>query len=90
LAELTREVVGDLRENGYRAKTVTVKIRFRDFETVTRAKTILCFSESEEEIRKAAFACLKRIDLVKKVRLVGARVSHFEKQDPFGRRPPDT
>ena len=50
---------------------------FLDFTTVARAKTVPDFTDSEAEIRKAAFACLKRIDLVRKVRLVGARVSHF-------------
>lgn len=79
LASLTREVVNDLRESGFRARTVTVKIRFGDFQTLTRAKTIEKFTDSEEEIRRAAFACLKRITLAKRVRLVGVRASNLEK-----------
>ena len=78
LAELNREVVDELKASGQKARTVTVKIRFLDFATVTRAKTVPGFTDSEEEIRKTAFACLKRIDLSRKVRLVGTRVSHFE------------
>ena len=78
LAELTREVVTDMKENGFKARTVTVKIRFSDFETLTRAHTIPQSTDTEGEIRKAAFACLKRVDLKKKVRLVGVRVSHLE------------
>jgi len=34
--------------------------------------------DSEEEVRKTAFACLKRIELKKKVRLVGVRASNFQ------------
>lgn len=79
LAGLVREVSDELREDSHRAKTVTVKIRFMDFRTVTRAKTLAGFTDSEEEIRRAAFACLKRIDLDRKVRLVGVRISHFQK-----------
>ena len=36
-------------------------------------------SYSEEEIRKAAFACLKRIELNKRVRLIGVRASNLKK-----------
>ncbi|MHB8909403.1 MAG: DNA polymerase IV [Syntrophales bacterium] len=79
LADLSREVTADLRENQYRAKTVTIKIRFSDFATFTRAMTIQDFTDSEEVIRKAAFASLKRIELNKKVRLVGVRASNFLK-----------
>jgi len=78
LAELTREVVTDMKENGFKARTVTVKIRFSDFETLTRAHTLPRSTDAEGEIRKAAFACLKRVDLKKKVRLVGVRASHLE------------
>lgn len=78
LAELTREVVTDMKENGFKARTVTVKIRFSDFETLTRAHTIPQSTDAEGEIRKAAFACLKRVELKKKVRLVGVRASHLE------------
>ena len=37
--------------------------------------TVSGYTDSEEEIRKAAFACLKRIELDRKVRLVGVRAS---------------
>ena len=79
LADLAREVTADLQEHQYRAKTVSIKIRFSDFETFTRAITIPDFTDSEEVIRKAAFACLKRIELNKKVRLVGVRGTNFMK-----------
>lgn len=80
LAELTRDIVTDMKENGFKARTFTVKIRFSDFETLTRAHTICEPTDSEEDIRKATFACLKRIELKKKVRLVGVRASHLERK----------
>jgi DNA polymerase-4 len=79
LAELAKEVVVDMQDEEYRTKTVTIKIRFSDFQTLTRAKTMPCFTDSEEEIRKAAFACLKRIELNKRVRLIGVRATNLEK-----------
>ena len=79
LADLTREIVADMKEQGYKAKTIAIKIRFSDFATFTRAITISDFTDAEEEIRKAAFACLKRIDLKKSIRLVGVRTSNLKK-----------
>jgi len=79
LAQLAKEVVVDMQDDGYSAKTVTIKIRFSDFHTLTRAKTMAAYTDSEEEIRKAAFACLKRIDLNKRVRLIGVRATNLEK-----------
>lgn len=79
LAALTKEVVDDMKHNGYQAKTATIKIRFSDFQTLTRSKTMSDYTDSEEELRKAAFACLKRIDLNKRVRLIGVRTSNLER-----------
>ncbi|HOG18024.1 MAG TPA: DNA polymerase IV [Syntrophales bacterium] len=79
IAGLTKEVVSDLTERGYRARTVTLKIRFEDFRTLTRAVTMPDHSVSEEEIRRAAFACLKRVALDRRVRLVGVRLTNLVK-----------
>jgi DNA polymerase-4 len=80
IAELTQEVVSDLTRKGYHTRNVTLKIRYQEFRTVTRA----CSSHDplikEDEIRRLAFSCLKRVDLAgKKVRLVGVRVGNLEK-----------
>ncbi len=79
LAELTKEVVASMKEEGYQGRTVTVKIRFNNFKTYTRAKTLDQFSDSGEEIRRGAFDCLRRIELTRKVRLIGVRVSNLQK-----------
>jgi len=79
LADLSREVSGDLKKSGYRGKNVTVKVRFSDFETVTRAKTLPETTDSLESIRRAAFECLGRVELKKRVRLVGVRVGKLER-----------
>ncbi|MCK9274289.1 MAG: DNA polymerase IV [Syntrophales bacterium] len=81
LALLTRGVVKDIRNQGYCAKTITLKIRFSDFKTYTRSLTLPAFTESEKEIREAAFSCLKRIDLNRKVRLIGVRASNLVRKN---------
>lgn len=79
LADLTRDVVNSMKESGHQGKTVTIKIRFSNFETHTRAKTLDEFTDSLDIMRKAAFEVLGRIELKKKVRLIGMRVSNLKK-----------
>jgi len=79
IAELTKEVIDDIREKGYRSRTVTLKVRFSDFKTYTRAMTLQEPSDSLEQIRKAAFQCLKRLELKMKVRLIGVRLTQLIK-----------
>jgi DNA polymerase-4 len=80
LVELIQGVVASMKEEGYRGRTVTVKVRFNDFKTYTRAKSLDEFTDSEPEIRRAAFDCLNRFELKKKVRLIGFRVSNLKKE----------
>jgi len=80
LADLTRNTVTELREREYKCRNVTVKIRFSDFKTHTRATTLATPTDNLEIIRKATFFCLGNFDLnKKKVRLVGARLGGLTK-----------
>jgi DNA polymerase-4 len=79
LAFLLREVVSSMKAEGYKGKTVTLKIRFEDFKTITRASTLPAETDDLDALRKAAFLCLSRVELKKKVRLVGVRVSSLIK-----------
>jgi len=71
---LTRELVAQLRDQGYVARGVTVKLRFADFDTHTHAVTLAAATDDPEPIEHAALQCLKRFALIKKVRLVGVRL----------------
>jgi len=68
-----------MKEEGYQGRTITVKVRFSDFKTYTRAKTLAESTVSLDEIRRAAFDCLKRFELKKKIRLIGMRIGNLEK-----------
>ncbi|MGD2080227.1 MAG: DNA polymerase IV [Nitrospirota bacterium] len=82
LARLVEEVVADMREMGFKGRTATVKVRFSDFRTLTRAKTVPEASDSLEDLRRAAFEAFGRCDLKgRKVRLIGFRMSGFEQKD---------
>ncbi len=79
LVGLVREVIADIREREIKARTVTVKIRYSDFVTLTRAKTMERAADDEATIRKTVFECLKRFEFKKRVRLIGVRLSGLEK-----------
>jgi DNA polymerase-4 len=79
LAVLVRQVAADLAGEGMRGRTVGIKIRFHDFHTVTRDRTLPEATDSVEAIRRAAFECLSRVTLDRRVRLVGARVGNLER-----------
>lgn len=88
IAELTKEVVSDLTSHGYGAKTITVKVRFSDFRTVTRSCSSQETLTGEDVIRRLAFSCLKRVDLAgKKVRLAGVRAGNIRPRDSCDREP---
>ena len=79
LAELSRGVAEDLKEDGYVGRTIGIKIRFADFETHTRDKTLPAPTRDPLVIRKAVFECLQRVKLDRRVRLLGVRVGELER-----------
>jgi len=82
IAALSREVSEDLHEERVRGRTIGLKLRFANFDTVTRDRTLAQPTDSCEAIRRAAFECLSRVNLRQSVRLVGVRVGNLEKASP--------
>ncbi len=75
LLELCRRVSEDLKRRRYLGKTVGIKLRYADFQTLTRDTTIETPTADAETIRSAARACLRRVPLDRRLRLLGVRVS---------------
>jgi DNA polymerase IV len=75
LRELSREVVAEARTEGYGARTVATILRYADFETLSRQTSFDRFVISPRAVERAALRCLEKIPLIKKVRLVGIRIS---------------
>jgi DNA polymerase-4 len=74
-------VAGDLQRKGYVGKTIGIKLRFDDFQIVTRDQTIDHFTADAKELRQFAGQCLKRAPLQKRLRLLGVRVGALLKAD---------
>jgi DNA polymerase-4 len=71
---LCMRVSEDLVRKGYAGKTIGIKLRFEDFRTVTRDQTLDHPTTQAAEIRRAASACIRRVPLQRKLRLMGVRV----------------
>ena len=77
--ELCVELAGDLARKGYASKTIGIKLRFDDFKSVTRDLTLSAHTMDARTIRRAAGECLKRVDLTRRLRLLGVRAGALAK-----------
>jgi len=77
--DLCMKLAGDLARKGYAARTIGIKLRFDDFTIATRDLTLPAHTLDGREIRRAAGLCLKRVDLTRRLRLLGVRASALEK-----------
>jgi len=75
---LSEEVCKDvLRQNLY-FKTVTVKVRYENFETHTHSKTLPLITNRLQDLRKTSRELMQDyLRLDRKIRLIGLRVSNF-------------
>src|SRR5664279_1210362 len=73
--ELCVHVAGDLERAGYAGKTIGLKLRFDNFRTVTRDRTLDAPTQDAQTIRRAAGECLKRVPLERRIRLLGVKVA---------------
>ena len=85
LSHLTEQVTARLREKGRKGKTVNIKIRFHDFTTIVRSKSLPQSSNQTEEIWQTAKSLFNAALPSGKVsvRLLGMGVSGFDSQDTF-------
>jgi len=90
LNNLVQTVLADAREEGYLAKTVTVKVRFADFETLSRQVTLPLPSNASSTIMRVARDCLQHLTLLKKVRLIGVRLSGLVAAEEARHKEPNT
>jgi DNA polymerase-4 len=75
--QLCERVAEDLRRKGYVGKTVGIKLRYDNFQVVTRDRTLAQPVSTASDIRAQAGQCLKRVDLDRRIRLLGVRVSQL-------------
>jgi len=76
---LCEQLAQDLRRKGYVGRTIGIKLRYDDFRTVTRDRTIDAHTADAATIRRAAGECLRRVALDRRLRLLGVRMGSLIK-----------
>ncbi len=76
---LCEQVAADLQRKGYAGCTIGIKLTYTDFSKVTRDLTIDAATADAATIRRAAGQCLKRVDLTRRIRLLGVRVGKLSR-----------
>ena len=75
LLALADQVAGRLRRAGYVGRTVSLKVRFADFSTITRSRTLATPTDIGKEIYDTVLALYDGLGLQRvRIRLVGVRM----------------
>lgn len=79
LADLAAEVVRRMKKSEAKGRTVTVKVKYHDFETVTRSVTLDHFTDDAQEIGSCASALIESTEAgIRPVRLLGITLSNLD------------
>ena len=80
---LTEKAAARLRENNYYAKTISIKVRFADFSTISRSKTLPLPIDSTHEIYEIAKSLFLALNLDRaRLRLVGISLDNLSEAAP--------
>jgi DNA polymerase-4 len=80
LVRLGDSVASRLRAAGVAGRTVSIKVRFNDFRTITRSVTLPTAIDTGPDVVRAATALLDKVDPSSGVRLLGIHVSQLSDQ----------
>lgn len=82
LRRMAARVWHDSQARHLRGRTVTIKLRYSDFHTITRRQTLPAAFASEDELTAAALALLERqFPVPLGIRLLGVTLSNLEDAD---------
>ncbi|CDS92203.1 DNA polymerase IV [Sphingobacterium sp. PM2-P1-29] len=78
LHDLSTRLYGRLEKGDKRGRTLTLKVKYADFTVLTRSISILPIFSNQEDMYQVALALLLKLELDKKVRLMGISISNFQ------------
>jgi len=76
---LCEQLAVDLQRKGYVCKKIGVKVRYDDFQRLTRDFTADIHTNDATTLRQLAGQCLKRVPLQQRIRLLGIKASALMK-----------
>jgi DNA polymerase-4 len=81
LRRLTEQLCETLERQNRRGRTIGIKVRYDDFSTVTRARSVAAPVNELAAVWTVAVELLRRLDPPRPVRLIGVRVAGLD-EDP--------
>lgn len=81
LLELACDLGQSLRKEGLKGRTVTLKVRYPDFRTVSRSLTLNQATSLEDVIYEEACQLLREVSLKQPLRLIGLSLHNLTSQD---------
>ena len=87
LLRLSAGICQRLSKKGLSGKTITLKLRYSDFTTITRQTTLREALEDESDIFRVAQTLLRKFrDPKRKIRLIGVSISSLQSKNESARR----
>jgi DNA polymerase-4 len=86
LLRLSERTAATLRRRELRGRTVSIKVRFGDFTTITRSRTLPVSTDVTQEIYRTACRLLDEQTPPGAVRLIGVRVEQLEEAASGGQQ----
>ncbi|NLI91941.1 MAG: DNA polymerase IV [Peptococcaceae bacterium] len=77
ILDLSADVARKLRKESLKAKTISLKVRFADFRTVSRSKTLDSYTSLDQDIYAQANYLFQELRLSQPVRLIGVSVHNL-------------
>jgi DNA polymerase-4 len=85
--EMATKVAAKAQELDLKARTIGVKARYPDFETITRSKSIDYFTNNKEEILAIAVDLLtQHVHFSRGLRLIGLNIHNFDRDQLGGKQ----
>jgi DNA polymerase-4 len=87
LGQLADGVASRMRAAGRVGRGVQLKVRFADFRTITRSRTLARPTDLAADLARVARELLAGVDVGPGIRLLGVAAHHLEAHDPEGPEP---
>lgn len=81
LEQIATEIEKRLTKTEIAGKTVTLKIKYRDFKTQTRSKTLAHFIDKKEDVLQVAVELMNQERFRESVRLLGITLSNLNNEE---------
>lgn len=80
LEKVVEDVVGRIKRANFKGRTVTLKIKYADFTTITRSRTFATVVADYSSLYNIGKELLSEIDIAPKVRLIGLSIKNIDEE----------